>query len=92
MNTDFEQDMLVLENDLGETERFYVLDVIEHEGVEYLLLSPENEEDFEAEIVILEIQNVGDEEEYAGIEDEELLETVFQKFQKRHKDEFDFSD
>lgn len=92
MNNDYEQDMLILENDLGETERFYVLDVIEHEGVEYAVLSPENEESFEAEFVILEIQNVGDEEEYAGIEDEELIEMVFQKYRKRHKDEFDVSD
>ena len=93
MNNDFEQDMLTLENDLGETERFAVLDVVEFEGLEYLILNPENEESFEQEIVILQIQSVSDdEEEYVGIEDEELLEAVFQKFQKRHKDEFDFSD
>ena len=91
-NNDYEQDILTLENDLGETERFYVLDVVEHEGVEYLVLTPENEDSFETGIVILEIQNVDDEEEYVGIVDEELLEMVFQKFKKRHKDEFDFSE
>ncbi|MBQ3416378.1 MAG: DUF1292 domain-containing protein [Ruminococcus sp.] len=92
-NNNFEQDMLTLENDLGETERFAVLDVVEFEGLEYLILNPENEESFEQEIVILQIRSVSDdEEEYVGIEDEELLEAVFQKFQKRHKDEFDFSD
>ena len=92
MNNEYEQEMLVLENDLGETERFYVLDVIEHEGMEYLVLAPENEDSFEKEIVILEIRYIDDEEEYVGIEDEELLEAVFQKFRKRRKDEFDFSD
>lgn len=89
-NKEFESEMLTLENDIGETERFYVLDVVEYNGTEYLVLSPENVESFETDIVILEIQNVGDdEEEYCGIEDEELLDAVFEKFKRLHKDEFD---
>lgn len=85
-----EASIIVLEDDLGNEVEFEYLDVIEHEGVEYLYLIPANEEDGD-DVVILKITSVDDETEmFEGIEDEELLETLFELFKDKWKDEFNF--
>ncbi|MBQ1978004.1 MAG: DUF1292 domain-containing protein [Ruminococcus sp.] len=85
-----EASIIVLEDDLGNEVEFEYLDVIEYEGVEYLYLIPANEEDGD-EVVILKITSVDDENEmFEGIEDEELLETLFETFKNKWKDEFNF--
>lgn len=85
-----EASIIVLEDDLGNEVEFEYLDVIEHEGVEYLYLIPANEEDGD-DVVILKITSVDDETEmFEGIEDEELLETLFEIFKDKWKDEFNF--
>jgi len=85
-----EASIIVLEDDLGNEVEFEYLDVIEYEGVEYLYLIPANEEDGD-EVVILKITSVDDETEtFEGIEDEELLETLFNIFKDKWKEEFNF--
>lgn len=85
-----EASIIVLEDDLGNEVEFEYLDVIEYEGIEYLFLIPVNEEDGE-DVVILKITSIDDEtEEFEGIEDEELLETLFQMFKDKWKDQFNF--
>lgn len=85
-----ESSIIVLEDDLGNEVEFEYLDVIEFEGVEYLFLIPANEEDGD-DVVILKITSIDDEtEEFEGIEDEELLETLFDMFKNKWKDEFNF--
>ena len=82
--------IIVLEDDLGNEVEFEYLDVIEYEGVEYLYLIPANEEDGD-DVVILKITSIDDETEmFEGIEDEELLDTLFDMFKDKWKDEFDF--
>lgn len=85
-----ESSIIVLEDDLGNEVEFEYLDVIEYEGVEYLYLIPADEEDGD-DVVILKITSVDDETEmFEGIEDEELLETLFDIFKDKWKDEFNF--
>lgn len=85
-----EASIIVLEDDLGNEVEFEYLDVIEYEGVEYLYLIPADEEDGD-DVVILKITSVDDETEmFEGIEDEELLETLFEIFKDKWKDEFNF--
>ncbi len=85
-----EASIIVLEDDLGNEVEFEYLDVIEYEGVEYLYLIPADEEDGD-DVVILKITSVDDETEmFEGIEDEELLETLFDIFKDKWKDEFNF--
>ncbi len=85
-----EASIIVLEDDLGNEVEFEYLDVIEYEGIEYLYLIPANEEDGD-EVVILKITSVDDETEmFEGIEDEELLDTLFAEFKNKWKDQFDF--
>lgn len=82
--------IIVLEDDLGNEVEFEYLDVIEYEGVEYLYLIPADEEDGD-DVVILKITSVDDETEmFEGIEDEELLDTLFELFKDKWKDEFNF--
>lgn len=87
-----EIDVVYLIDDLGNEVEFERLDVIEYEGIEYLYLIPLDDEE-NAGLMILEISSVDDEtEEYIGIEDEELLNTLFEIFKDKWKDEFNFED
>ena len=70
---------------------FEYLDCLEYEGVEYLVLAPE--EDDSGEIVILEIQPVDEENEnYLAVEDEDVLNAVFGIFKEKFKDVLEFED
>ena len=85
-----ESNIIVLEDDLGNDVEFEYLDVIEYEGEEYILLLPANEEEAD-EVLILKIVSIDDENEsFEGIDDEELLDTIFTMFKDKWKDQFDF--
>ncbi len=86
-----EMNILVLTDENGAETEFEYLDVIEYEGVEYLVLLPT--EDGNDEIVILEIEPVDEENEnYLAVEDEETLAAVYEIFKDRYKDVLTFSD
>ena len=71
-----EIEILSLTDENGNETQFEYLDCIEYEGKEYLVLLPA--EDEAAEIVILEIEPVDEENEnYLAVEDEGVLDTVF---------------
>ncbi len=85
-----ESNIIVLEDDLGNEVEFEYLDVIEYEGVEYILLLPADDEEAD-EVLILKIVSLDDEtESFEGIEDQVLLDTVFAIFKDKWKDEIDF--
>ena len=80
-----EVSILTLTDENGVETNFEYLDCIEYEGVEYLVLLPEDEED--DEIVILEVEPVDEENEnYLAVEDEETLDAVFAIFKEKFKD------
>lgn len=89
-----EGSIIVLEDDLGNEVEFEYLDVIDYEGDEYLVLMPvEEDEDAEGEVLILKIVSIDDEHEtFEGIEDEELVDAVFEVFKNKWKDQLDFAD
>ncbi len=91
---DYEVDIITLEDDLGNEQDFEYLDVVEFEGEEYIILLPvEDEEQERSEVMILKIESLDDEHEnYVGIDDEEVLQKVFDIFKKRYENEFDFED
>ena len=99
---DFEEDnnieedldnVLILNDEDGKEVKFEFLDLIEYENEEYVILLPLEEEDSE-EVVILKIEDTDseDEESYVSVDDEEVLNTVFQMFKEKFKDEFNFLD
>ena len=67
------------------------MDCIEYQGTEYLVLMPADEES--NEIVILQIQPVDEENEnYLAVEDEAVLDAVYNIFKERYKDVLTFAD
>ncbi len=85
----YEPEIVVLQDNEGNEVEFELLDVVEYEGEEYIVLI-ENDEEAQ-DVMILKIESVDDEtEDYVGIDDEELLTNVFEKFKEKYKDEFDF--
>ena len=78
-----EAPLITLEDEEGNEMEFEFLDIVEYEGEEYIVLI-ENNEDAD-EVVILKINPIDDEtEEYLSIEDEELLDKLFDIFKKKY--------
>ena len=82
---------LTLTDENGVDTTFEYLDCIEYEGVEYLVLMPEDDES--GELVILEVEPVDEDmENYLAVEDEAVLNAVFAIFKEKFKDVFTFED
>lgn len=87
--------IIVLNDENGEEVPFEFLDLIELEGEEYVVLLPVEEDEEDAgEVVILKVEDTDSEEEesYVSVEDEEILNKVFEMFKEKFKDEFNFID
>ena len=98
MEENEELDNIVILNDEdGNEVKFEFLDLVELDNEEYVVLLPmteEGEED-EGEGVILKVEDTDDESEeesYVSIDDEEILNKVFEIFKEKFKDDFDFVD
>jgi uncharacterized protein YrzB (UPF0473 family) len=86
-----EESILTLTDENGVDAQFEYMDCIEYQGTEYLILMPLEGE--EAEIVILAIEPVDEENEnYLAVEDEAVLEAVYNIFKERYKDVLNFAD
>ncbi|MCM1007137.1 MAG: DUF1292 domain-containing protein [Ruminococcus flavefaciens] len=84
------ENYITLTDDNGEDVSFEILDTVEYKERLFAVLLPfESEED---EVVILEILPAEDPEydDFVSVEDENLLNEVFEEFKKAHADEFDF--
>ena len=86
-----ESSILTLTDENGVDAEFEYLDCIDYQGKEYLILMPLDQE--EPEVVILEVEPVDEENEnYLAIEDETILEAVYQIFKEKFKDILTFAD
>ena len=87
--------IIVLNDEDGNEVNFEFLDLVELDGEEYVILLPTDEDEEEAgEVVILQVEDTDSEEEesYISVENEEILNKVFEIFKEKFKDEFDFID
>ncbi len=86
--------IIVLNDENGEEVPFEFLDLIEYEGEEYVVLLPVEEDEEADEVVILKLEDTEseDEESYVSVDDEEVLNTIFEMFKEKFKDEFNFVD
>lgn len=97
MNQGYDEDsnIIYLNDENGNDVKFEFLDLIEYESEQYVVLLPaeDNEED-NGEVVILKLEDSEseDEESYVSVEDEEVLNKVFEIFKEKFKDEFNFID
>ena len=86
-----EASLITLTDDNGLETTFEYLDCIEYQGKEYLVMIPAEED--ANEIVILEIQPVDEENEnYLAVEDEAVLDAVYNLFKDRYQDVLNFAD
>ena len=87
--------IIVLNDEDGNEVNFEFLDLVELDGEEYVILLPTDEGEEDAgEVVILQVEDTDSEEEesYISVENEEILNKVFEIFKEKFKDDFDFVD
>ena len=101
MNENYEgeelDNIVILNDEDGNEVKFEFLDLVELDDEEYVVLLPVTEEgeEEEGEVVILKLEDTdedSEEESYVGVEDEEILNKVFEIFKEKFKDDFDFVD
>ena len=81
----------------GNEVNFEFLDLIEYDSEQYAILLPVEEEDEESagEVVILKVEDSDENEEgetYVSVDDEDILNKVFELFKEKFKDEFNFEE
>lgn len=90
--------IVVLNDEDGNEVKFEFLDLVELDDEEYVVLLPvaEEGEEEDGEVVILKLEDNdnedSEEESYVSVDDEEILNKVFEIFKEKYKDEFDFLD
>lgn len=92
---DERDNIIVLNDEDGVSTEFEFLDLVELDGAEYVVLFPvEDAPDDLGEVVILKVESTEDpdEESYVGVEDQNVLDAVFEIFKEKFKDEFDFAE
>ena len=87
--------IIILNDEEGNEVQFEFLDLVEYDDEEYVVLLPIDEgEDEAGEVVILKVEDTEseDEESYVSVDDEEVLNKVFEIFKEKFKDDFNFVD
>ena len=98
MNEEFDRpydddEKVVLTDEDGNDVEFEFCASIEYEGKEYVVLLPDDED----EVVILQVVEPEDGDDsddvtYVTVDDDNVLEAVFEIFREQAKDEYDFED
>ena len=96
-NEELDDNIVVLNDEEGNEVQFEFLDLVELDDEEYVILLPVVDDgvEEEGEVVILKVEDTdedSEEESYVSVEDEEILNKVFEIFKERFKDDFDFVD
>ncbi len=90
-NEDEEVSILTLTDENGVETDFEYLDCIPYQDKEYLVLLPADEA--ETNVVILEVEPVDEENEnYLSVQDEDLLNAVYDIFKEKYKDMLTFEE
>ena len=101
MNEEYEgedlDNIVILNDEEGNEVKFEFLDLVEWDNEDYVVLLPiiDDDEEEEGEVVILKVEDTdedSEEESYVSVEDEEVLNKVFEIFKEKFKDDFDFVD
>ena len=85
--------VITLTDSDGSDVDFEVLDIIPYNDHEYAVLLPIDDESDSPEAVILELleaEEDNEEDMLQGVEDEEILNAVFNLFMEKNADEFQF--
>lgn len=87
-----DEDIITLTDENGNDVEFLLLDVVEYNNDDYMVMIPLDDEEIEDddeqdEVVILKVIREGDEETYSGVEDEDVLNAVFEIFHEQNAEE-----
>ncbi len=85
--------VITLTDSDGSDVDFEVLDIVPYKEHEYAVLLPVDDESDSPEAVILELleaEEDNEEDMLQGVEDEEILNAVFNLFMEKNADEFQF--
>ena len=85
-----EMDVVVLTDDEGNDVEFEWLDTVEHNGNQYIVVIPTDEE--AEDVVILRMEKTEEEETFVGLEDEKEVNEVFDVFKEKNKENYEFID
>lgn len=83
------QSVIVLTDEHGKDLQMEVLDLIDEDGKCYVVCLDAEEEESE-EVIIFQVNELDNEEEYFFVDDEELFEHLFEIFQSRNAERFNF--
>jgi uncharacterized protein YrzB (UPF0473 family) len=93
MSEEFGSDFIVLTDEEGNEFELEHLDTLEHDGVTYMAFTPVKEEEADAaaegeeiEIVILKVEEEDGEEILVTVDDEDMLDHVYELFMQRMED------
>ncbi len=81
--------IIYLNDEDGNQVPFEFLDLIEYEGEQYVVLLPAEDDDAD-EVVVLRLEDDDENENFYSVEDEKVLNAVFEIFREKFKEEFDF--
>lgn len=86
-----EDNIITLNDESGNEVQFEFLDLVEYDNEEYVVLLPTDDEE-DGEVVILKVEALDDDtENYVSVEDDNVLQAVFQIFKDKFADEFNFA-
>ena len=85
-----EMDVVVLTDDEGNDVEFEWLDTVEHNGNQYIVVIPTDEE--AEDVVILRMEGNEEEESFVGLDDEKEVNAVFEVFKEKNKENYEFID
>lgn len=96
-----DEGFVTLADEEGVEVEYEYIGSVDYEGAEYVVLLPvEDDENGEAEVLILKVESLGtavdedgeeyEDEQYVSVESEEVLDAVFALFKEQNADMFDF--
>ena len=88
-----DEDLIILEDEEGNTVRFIFLELVTVGEKPYAVLLPEDDPEEDLGVVIVEVVDLGmDSEHYDAVTDEALNERIYAQFKKEFGDKYDFAD
>ena len=95
MNDNYDEldNIIVLNDEFGNEIKFEFLDLIEYNSEEYVVLYPIDEENDDGMVVILIVDSLEDDSEtYVSVDDDNIIQAVYNIFKDKFKDQFDFEE
>ena len=94
-NKEENENIMKFTDEEGNIVTFEILDCIEYESKDYAVLLPEEGSEYDNGMVyIFEVVEEldSDTDTYLGVEDDAVIEAVYNMFMELHKDDFNFED